>query len=379
MINAPRWRHFDPILIVAALALTGYGALLIYSAALPRGAEGVVITDPVRRHIIVAGLGALAMITTTRLDYRLTDVLGWFAYGLGVVLLCLVLVAGTSEFGARRWFDLGFTLVQASEVAKVLTIIGLAKFLSDRRDRMDEWRVFFGSLGIAVLPAFLVLVEPDAGSSVMFLVLWGAMVIFAGARWKHLAALVAAVMIVAPIAFVAGIQDYQRERLEIFLDPTEDPQGGGFNVLQAETSVGSGGLWGKGLTQGTQTQLDFLRTQTTDFIFSVLGEELGFAGAMALFALFLLLLLRGLRTISLASDPLGQLLAVGIVTLIATQAFINVGVNVRLIPVTGIPLPFISVGNSSLLMLFVALGILQSVLVHRETEREATPYPRFDA
>ena len=247
MINAPRWRHFDPVLIVAALALTGYGALLIYSAALPRGAEGVVITEPVRRHIIVAGLGALAMIATTRLDYRLTDVLGWFAYGLGVVLLCLVLVAGTSEFGARRWFDLGFTLVQASEVAKVLTIIGLAKFLSDRRDRMDEWRVFFGSLGIAVLPAVLVLVEPDAGSSVMFLVLWGAMVIFAGARWKHLAALVAAVMIVAPIAFVAGIQDYQRERLEIFLDPTEDPQGSGFNVLQAETSVGSGGLWGKGL------------------------------------------------------------------------------------------------------------------------------------
>ena len=289
------WRHFDPVILIAALALAGYGALVIYSASLPRGAEGIVLSSAVQRHIIFALVGAVLMVAMTRIDYRLIDALGWLAYGFGIIVLVAVLFLGTEEFGSRRWFDLGFTVVQASEIGKLMTIIGLAKFLTDNRDRLQEFRIFLLSLGIAVLPAALVFVEPDAGSAVVFMALWLVMTLFAGARLRHYATLAAIGMCLIPVGLAAGVQDYQRDRIRAFIDPESDPQGAGFNVIQAETSVGSGGLWGQGLTEGTQTQLDFVRIQTTDFIFSVLSEELGFVGAMALFALFLLLLFRMLR------------------------------------------------------------------------------------
>jgi rod shape determining protein RodA len=186
----------------------------------------------------------------------------------------------------------------------------------------------------------------------------------AGARSAHVLGLIASAAAAAPFALIAVISDYQRERIATFLDPGKDPLGSGFNTLQAEISIGSGRLFGKGLTHGTQTQLDYLRTQTTDYVFSVLGEELGFAGVVILFTLFVILLMRGLQTASSSRDPFGRLLATGICTYILFQVFINVGVNIRLVPVTGIPLPFISQGGSSLVTLFVALGILQSIRTH---------------
>lgn len=363
------WRHFDPLLLAAALALTAYGALVIYSASLPRGAEGVVLSSEVQRHIIFAAVGALVMIAMTRVDYRLIDQLGWIAYVFGIGVLVAVLFFGSDDFGARRWFDFGFVIVQASEVGKLMTIIGLAKFLTDYRDRLPEFKIFAASLLITLLPAGLVFLEPDAGSAIVFLALWLVMTLFAGARLRHYAVLGALGLCAIPFLLAANVQEYQRDRIRAFIDPTTDPQGAGFNVIQAETSVGSGGLWGQGFTQGTQTQLDFVRIQTTDFIFSVLGEELGFVGAMVLFALMILLLFRILRVASRSPEPLGQLLAVGMVTMIAVQAFINVAINIRLLPVTGIPLPFISIGNSSLIMLFVGLGLLQSVLAWRDDHR----------
>lgn len=363
------WRYFDPLLLAAALALTAYGALVIYSASLPRGAEGVVLSSEVQRHIIFAAVGALVMIAMTRVDYRLIDQLGWIAYVFGIGVLVAVLFFGSDDFGARRWFDFGFVIVQASEVGKLMTIIGLAKFLTDYRDRLPEFKIFAASLLITLLPAGLVFLEPDAGSAIVFLALWLVMTLFAGARLRHYAVLGALGLCAIPFLLAANVQEYQRDRIRAFIDPTTDPQGAGFNVIQAETSVGSGGLWGQGLTQGTQTQLDFVRIQTTDFIFSVLGEELGFVGAMVLFALMILLLFRILRVASRSPEPLGQLLAVGMVTMIAVQAFINVAINIRLLPVTGIPLPFISIGNSSLIMLFVGLGLLQSVLAWRDDHR----------
>lgn len=363
------WRYFDPLLLAAALALTAYGALVIYSASLPRGAEGVVLSSEVQRHILFAAVGALVMIAMTRVDYRLIDQLGWVAYVFGIGVLVAVLFFGSDDFGARRWFDFGFVIVQASEVGKLMTIIGLAKFLTDYRDRLPEFKIFAASLLITLLPAGLVFLEPDAGSAIVFLALWLVMTLFAGARLRHYAVLGALGLCAIPFLLAANVQEYQRDRIRAFIDPTTDPQGAGFNVIQAETSVGSGGLWGQGLTQGTQTQLDFVRIQTTDFIFSVLGEELGFVGAMVLFALMILLLFRILRVVSRSPEPLGQLLAVGMVTMIAVQAFINVAINIRLLPVTGIPLPFISIGNSSLIMLFVGLGLLQSVLAWRDDHR----------
>ena len=363
------WRHFDPVLLAAALALTAYGALVIYSASLPRGAEGVVLSSEVQRHIIFAAVGALLMIAMTRVDYRLIDQLGWLAYLVGITVLVGVLFFGSDDFGARRWFDLGFVVIQASEIGKLMTIIGLAKFLTDYRDRLQEFKIFAASLLITVLPAGLVFLEPDAGSAIVFLALWLVMTLFAGARLRHYAVLAALGLCAIPFLLAANVQDYQRDRIRAFIDPTTDPQGAGFNVIQAETSVGSGGLWGQGLTQGTQTQLDFVRIQTTDFIFSVLGEELGFVGAMALFALMILLLFRILRVASRSPEPLGQLLAVGMLTMVAVQTFINIAINIRLLPVTGLPLPFISIGNSSLLMLFIGLGLLQSVLAWRDDHR----------
>ncbi|MYF23199.1 MAG: rod shape-determining protein RodA [Chloroflexi bacterium] len=286
-----------------------------------------------------------------------------------IIVLIAVLFRGSDEFGSRRWFDLGFTVVQASEIGKLMTIIGLGKFLTDYRDRLAEFRIFLLSLGIAALPAGLVFIEPDAGSAVVFMALWLVMTLFAGARLRHYVTLAAIGLCLVPVGLAAGVQDYQRDRIRAFIDPESDPQGAGFNVIQAETSVGSGGLWGQGLTEGTQTQFDFVRIQTTDFIFSVLSEELGFVGAIALFLLFLLLLLRMLRVVSKAGEPLGQLLAVGMITVIAIQVFINVAINIRLIPVTGLPLPFISTGNSSLLVFFFGLGMLQSVLAWQDDTR----------
>ena len=245
-------------------------------------------------------------------------------------------------------------------------IISLAKYLADRQDTVRTLRVFLTSLVLVAIPTALVLAEPDLGSAIIFGAIWLGIVTVAGANWRHLAGLFGVALVSAPFLLL-GLQGYQRERIELWLDPERDPLGGGFNILQAQISVGSGGIFGKGLTEGTQTQLDYLRTETTDFIFSVLAEELGLAGAMVLLALFLILISRLLRAITKAPDSFGQLLIAGIVTLIVVQTFIAIGVNIRLMPVTGIPLPFISVGNASILVLFAALGLAQSILLHRDT------------
>jgi alkylhydroperoxidase family enzyme len=200
------------------------------------------------------------------------------------------------------------------------------------------------------------------GTAVVFMAIWLGMVFMAGAPLRHLAGVFVSLIVGIPFIMLLALNGYQRERLAIFIDPSRDPFGTGFNIVQSQIGIGSGGLLGKGLTHGTQTQLDYLRTQTTDYVFSVLGEELGFVGAMVLFLLFIILLMRGLRAVNLAPDNFGRLIATGTVIMILFQVFINIGVNLRLFPVTGIPLPFISQGGSSLVTLFAALGILQSIL-----------------
>ena len=360
-------RHFDFLLMAAALALAGYGLALIYSGSLPSyGGSSEVLRHPVTRQGAFALAGLAAAILMTRLDYR---VLGYTAVGLylsTLAALIFVLVVGEPAYGSRRWIEVAGTQIQPSEVGKLALIIVLAKFLSDRQEQVKEPRVFLASLAIALLPAGLVFAEPDLGSAVIFVAIWLGMVIVAGARASHLLRLGGAFLASLPFVLLAGLADYQRERLTIFLDPHQDALGSGFNVLQAEISIGSGGLLGKGFTQGTQTQLDYLRTQTTDYVFSVLGEELGFVGALLLFGLFVLLLFRGLHSATVARDVFGRLLATGVVVFILFQVFINVGVNVRLLPVTGIPLPFVSQGGSSLVTLFLAVGILESIVLrHR--------------
>jgi rod shape determining protein RodA len=283
-----------------------------------------------------------------------------------------VLFAGSSEYGARRWIDVPGTQIQPSEIAKTCTVIMLAKFFSDNEDNMRSPRVFMTSLAIAGVPAALVMIEPDLGSALVFFVLWLAIAVVAGVRPLHLAGLAGVALALAPLALWQFAHGYQRERIFIWWDPEQDPTGSGFNILQAEISIGSGRALGKGFTHGTQTQLDYLRTQTTDYVFSVGAEELGFVGAMVLFGLFIILLFRMIQIAARADDSFGRLIAIGIASFVLFQAFVNIGVNIRLIPVTGVPLPFVSLGGSSLVTLLASLGILLSILGHRRRRPRRT-------
>jgi rod shape determining protein RodA len=353
-------------MVVTALALVAFGLALIYSGSMSTyGNSADIIGHPIARQVGFAVAGILVMIAVARLDYRNWS--GWSAplYAAAIVALLIVLVLGQSAFGSRRWILVAGTPLQPSELAKLATIVLLARYLADNEHRTDRPLVLLTSLGIAALPAVLVFVEPDLGTAVVFMAIWVGMVFLAGVRVRHLLILSASAVAAIPFFMLLALNAYQRERLAIFVNPGRDPFGTGFNILQAQIGIGSGGIWGKGLTHGTQTQLDYLRTQTTDYVFSVLGEELGFVGAVVLFSLFLVLLMRGLRASALAPDNFGRLIAAGTVIMILFQVFINVGVNLRLFPVTGIPLPFISQGGSSLITLFAALGVLQSILVRR--------------
>jgi len=363
-------RHFDYALLLLAAALVAYGALLIYSASLTAYPDGIAgLSHPVAKQAMFALFGLAVMTIIAWMDYRVFGQMAPALYALAILILIAALFLGESAFGSRRWITIGGTQIQASEVAKLLTIVALARYLADRQLQITRVRVFLTSLALAALPAGLVMAEPDMGTAIIFGAIWVGMVLVAGARVRHVLMLGGFLLAAIPFAALAVLGDYQRDRIALFFNPNSDPLGGGFNILQAEISVGSGGVFGKGLTNGSQTQLDFLQTPTTDYIFSVLGEELGLVGAVVLLALFTALLFRAIRVATLARDQFGRLLATGVAIMILFQVFINIAVNIRLLPVTGIPLPFISQGGSSLIMLFVALGLLQSVLLrHRQIE-----------
>jgi rod shape determining protein RodA len=363
-------RHFDYGLLLLAGALVVYGALLIYSASLTAYPDGISgLSHPVAKQATFALFGLAVMAVIAWMDYRVFGQMAPGLYALSILILVTVLFLGDSAFGSRRWITIGGTQIQASEVAKLLTIIALARFLADQQLQITRVRVFLASLAMAALPAALVTAEPDLGTAIIFGAIWVGMVLMAGARVQQVLILGGFLLASIPFAALSILGDYQRDRIALFFNPNSDPLGGGFNILQGEISVGSGGVFGKGLTEGSQTQLDFLQTPTTDYIFSVLGEELGLIGALVLLALFTALLFRTIRVATLARDQFGRLLATGIAIMILFQVFINIAVNIRLLPVTGIPLPFVSQGGSSLIMLFVALGLLQSVLLrHRQLE-----------
>lgn len=340
---------------------------MIYSATY--GTEPGATVDPrVIRHIVYAGVGILVMVAMVGFDYRLLANLATLIYAAAIAALVIVLVMGRLHYGAQRWVDLGFLQLQPSEPAKVLVAIALARWFALHREQMHRFRTIVISLAIALVPFFLVLLQPDLGTALVFLAIWFGIAYAAGMRWRHIGILAAAGALALPLGWQM-VPGYMRSRVLIFLDPYSDPLDKGYNIIQATISVGSGGWLGRGFLSGTQSQLHFLRVQHADFIFSVLAEELGFIGALALFALFCILVLRGLRSAFLASEPFGRLLAVGIVSMIMFQLFVNVGMNISLLPVTGIPLPFISFGGSSLITFMAGIGILESITMrHRKFE-----------
>ena len=367
--RSARLRDFDPVLMLAALALVGMGGLLIYSASLTQfgSPSWSDMAHPVMRQALFAVVGLAVALAIARANYRVLGVLSVGMYVAAIAVLAFVIVAGEATYGSRRWIEIAGTPVQPSEIAKLVVIIALAKYLSDHQESIGELRVFLTSLAMAAVPTLLVFLEPDLGSAVIFSMIWLGMVLAAGAKWRHVAGLASVFIVTVPFALIGLISDYQRERIALWMDPESDPLGAGFQTLQARIGIGSGGFFGKGLTEGGQTQLDYLRTETTDYVFSVLGEELGLVGALILFSLFIVLLWRALRVAELSSDLFGRLLATGMVIFILLQTFINIAVNLGLLPVTGIPLPFVSQGGSSLITLFICLGILQSILMRRRT------------
>ena len=366
-----RWaiRHIDPVLVGAAIALAAIGLFAIYSAT--HQSLAAVDLDPgrfVKRQVTFLAVGFIVVLLAASFDYRLLKVYAGIIYVSSLVLLLLVRTPlGTSVKGAQRWFELfGFQLAP-SEIAKLALIAMLAAFLSEIRGDLTLQDVFRAS-GLAAIPAFLVFLQPDLGTSIVFAAILVGMLVVAGARARYLGilALTAAVLIVS--GFQVGlVREYQIERLRAFLDPGSVGAAALHNREQAEIAIGSGGLMGVGYLQGTQTNLDFVPEQHTDFVFTVVGEEFGFLGAFALLALYALLLWRAFRIALLSRDPFGTYLATGIVSMLALQVFVNIGMNVGIMPITGIPLPFVSYGGSSLLLNCAAIGLLLNVHMRRFT------------
>jgi rod shape determining protein RodA len=310
---------------------------------------------------LIAGGGALAYLLDT-LTVRFTDVLRNGLYVLVLALLGITFVIGQVSGGAQRW--LGAGTVQPSELSKILIIIVLAKFLADREDRLSHPITILTSLGVVGVPMILIYLQPDLGTALSLVAIWVVMIWIGGLRFRLLLLLAAGGLAALPLLWL-NMEDYMRERVMLFISPGSNPDSY-FNVHQALVSIGSGGWTGKGLTHGTQSQLHFLRVRHTDFIFAVTAEELGFLGAVAMIGLLFFVLWRMLHVAERSRDTFGRLIAGGVAGLIFFQAMINIGMNLGVMPVTGIPLPFVSYGGSSFLTLMLGVGLAESVAMRHK-------------
>jgi len=357
------FRHIDPILLAAAIGLAVIGLFAIYSAT--HQSLAAVHLDPgrfVKRQLTFLAVGAVVLMLAVSFDYRLLKVYAGMIYVSSLVLLVLVRTPfGTSVKGAQRWFELfGFQLAP-SEIAKLALVAMLAAFLSELRGDLTLQDVF-RTAGLAAIPAFLVFLQPDLGSSIVFAAILVGMLVVAGTRARYLLvlALTAVVLIVA--GFQVGlVREYQIERLQAFLDPASVSADALHNREQAEIAIGSGGLTGVGFGKGSQTNLDFVPEQHTDFVFTVAGEELGLLGAGLIIALLSIVIWRALTIAATTPDVFGRVAAAGIACWFGFQTFQNVGMCLGIMPVTGVPLPFVSYGGSSLFAGMLALGLLQNI------------------
>jgi rod shape determining protein RodA len=358
----PRLAHFDVWLLSATVLLTVIGVMMIYSATACITAEPLDWESPTIRQTIYMIGGLIAMIALAFVDYRLYAPLRW-PFWIGTLgLLAIVSAIGVITHGAQRWIDLGAFLFQPSELSKLLLILVVAKYMADHEEQMTRWRYLAGSFAFVAAPMVLVYLQPDLGTTIVLAMMWGAMALAAGIRLRDALIIVALVVVAAPM-FWANLRPYQQERILTFVNPGRDPLGAGYNTEQARIAIGSGGLWGLGFCSGTQSQLRFLRIRQTDFIFSVIGEELGFIGSLFVIGLIVFILFRLIRAAMLARTTYGKLIAVGVTAVIFVQSYVNLAMNLGLVPVAGIPLPFVSYGGSSLVTLWAAEGVVQSILV----------------
>ncbi len=357
-------RRLDWVLLMAAFGLVGYGLWVVSGITrfdVPGDESYFVVRQGVAVAIGVGGLiaAALVPIDVARRHWQLV-------YGATLALMIVVFVAAETVRGSKRWIDLGFIQVQPSELGKVLFVLAIAGFLVDRVGRVSRWRTIFSAIGLGTVPILLVFVQPDLGTALVYAAALFALLFFVGVRWRQLLALLAiavigitAVLWLLPEAGIQVLKPYQAARLT--LDPGADPTGITYNLDQSITAVGSGGLTGRGVIEASQTRLDYLPEHATDFAFASLAEQRGFVGSAILLLLYLLVVWRGLRVVTVAGDLYGAVVAGGLVFAFLFQVFVNVGMTMGVAPVTGIPLPFVTVGGSSMVANLVLIGVLQSI------------------
>jgi rod shape determining protein RodA len=361
-------RRVDYLLLASVAALAAYGLWIVQSVT-----RDDVSGNPdyfLTRQSVYVGLGALAMVAVAALDPEVWRRWRTVLYGALIVLLVGVFVVGPSIRGSRRWFDFGVFQLQPSEIGRIVLIVFLAGFLADRVRRIDEFRVPLSAVALAAVPLVLVFVEPDFGSALVLTSCAAGVLFFAGTRWAHLAVFAAvavgiavAVLWLLPSAGVDVLKPYQKERLIGFIHPDADPSGSTYNVNQSITAVGAGGLDGRGVEGATQTNLNYLPEHATDFIFASLAEQRGFLGASILLLLYALVIWRGIKIVAIAATAFQATVAGAIVAMLAFQIFLNVGMTIGIAPVTGITLPFVSYGGSSMIVTFVLVGLLQAIHV----------------
>lgn len=355
------WRQFDPILVGLTALLILYGVIMIYSANQTQDD----LKDLWRVQLIRAGIGLVVMMLVAAFDYRYYTVVYKFLYVAMLVLLAVLFIVAELTAGTLRWLDLNLFPVQPSEIAKIVVIITVAKILADRDGQMHKLHNLLFSLVLIVPPLLLIYLQPDLGTTVIIAAVWLIMALMAGVHPLHVGLMGLVAVLISPVVWLT-LADYQRQRFMLFLNPESDPAAY-YNVQQALISIGSGGILGKGFGIGTQSQLRFLRVRHTDFIFSVIGEELGLLGGLLLLILIVVLIWRIMRAADLSGDMFGRFICIGVAALIAVQSFVNLGVNIGLLPVTGTPLPFVSYGGSSLITFLISIGLVQSVLMRRKT------------
>jgi rod shape determining protein RodA len=358
-------RNLDPILLFASIGLIAFSVFTLDSAS-----RHEVAADPlyfVVRQSLYGVIGIAVMLAVSHVDYtRLREVrVGIYAFMVGSI--AFVLLVGTAIRGSNRWIELPLFQFQPSELAKVLLCVSLSAFVYERIRRPFGLRTTLTLLGLGLLPAALVFLQPDLGTGIVLVAVTLTILFIAGIPWQHFAALLAAAVVLAGGAYLGGsaigvhpLAGYQQDRLTSFLHPSDNPRDGSYQVNQAIIAVGSGERVGRG-DDATQTELLFLPERHTDFIFAVIGERFGFLGAAFVILLYTLLFWRAIRIMRIATSYYGVMIAGGIVAMLAFQAIINVGMNLGLMPVTGITLPLVSYGGSSVLGTFLALGLLQAI------------------
>ncbi|MBI4089941.1 MAG: rod shape-determining protein RodA [Candidatus Kerfeldbacteria bacterium] len=351
-------RRFDWMLVAAAVLLVAVGLATLFSITLNVEQPRI---DKFYRQLVSCLIGLAVMVGAAVLDWRVLRSFAWVLYGLGLALLVGLLIIGTTLRGTTGWYSFFGSTFQPVELVKIILVIGLTRFFIDRVDQQMSWRVIGWSALIAGVPAALVLLQPDFGSATILVGLWLGLLLLNRIPFRRLAVLLLSMIVVGGMSWF-GLRDYQRDRILTFVNPDRDPLRSGYNIRQAIVAVGSGQLFGRGLGLGTQSQLNFLPTQDTDFIFAVLAEELGFVGVLLLLALFTVFLWRLWLGVERTRDVFGSALLAGFVMLFAIEVFLNIGGNVGLLPITGTPLPFLSFGGSALISSLLTVGICMSVL-----------------